>query len=313
MTLDLLEALERGLKERDKTRHEWDQSSIHVTDLAVALPIDDGGACPRSLWLRVHGAERKEQTLGKRLMFDNAHSIHERVAEFLRLGLPEEWVIEAIEESVSDKLPRKMKGRLDLKLRNTKTGVVLILDIKTVRGAAFKWLTKAKPSHIIQVQAYIMAAKADGGIIIYLDREGQNAALQFSVPRADARVIDAMARTHLVVDAPEPPPVLKPSVNRKEYKTMDSFYVNLPFQCGYCDMLDVSCKGALPPEQRDMGVVARIDKKKNAKSEIEWPLVRIGRGLNGEDNTAESPEEIRQLIRDHIANPTEEKDAEEVL
>ncbi len=32
---------------------EWDSRVVHVSDLAVALPMPDG-KCPRQLWLRQH-------------------------------------------------------------------------------------------------------------------------------------------------------------------------------------------------------------------------------------------------------------------
>lgn len=229
--LDLVTALHKGLQEKEKQRHEWDKTAIHVTDLSITLGGDDGG-CAHSLWKRVRNYPRAPETLGQMLMFDNAHSLHERAAELMDLGLPKDWEIVEIEKSVAHKLPKGMKGRLDVKLRNKESGVTLIVDIKTVRGNAFKFLDKPKPAHVLQVQTYIWAENADGGLIVYLDREGQNAVLQFSVPRADDRVLDAMARTVRLISAETPPPIMEPKVTYKTYKTVDALLVvKSPWQC----------------------------------------------------------------------------------
>ncbi len=259
--LDLITALQVGLQKKEEQRHAWDKSAIHVTDLAITLGGDDG-TCPLAVWMRLRGYARKPETLGKMLMFDNAHSLHERTAELLKLGLPaDEWVVESIEESVGKHLPRRMKGRLDVKLRHIHTGVVLVVDIKTVRGSAFNFLKEPKRAHVLQVQTYCMAVNAHGGLIVYVDREGQNAAVQFPVPRNDKRVIDAMARTHRILDADTPPDVLRPVVSRRSNKTRpDSVELSMPWQCRYCDLLDVSCRGALPPTLRELGIVARVNK-----------------------------------------------------
>lgn len=257
--LDLVTALHKGLQEKEKQRHEWDKTAIHVTDLSITLGGDDGG-CAHSLWKRVRNYPRAPETLGQMLMFDNAHSLHERAAELMDLGLPKDWEIVEIEKSVAHKLPKGMKGRLDVKLRNKESGVTLIVDIKTVRGNAFKFLDKPKPAHVLQVQTYIWAENADGGLIVYLDREGQNAVLQFSVPRADDRVLDAMARTVRLISAETPPPIMEPKVTYKTYKTVDALLVvKSPWQCDWCPLRGISCAGALGEHARRLDVEFRVN------------------------------------------------------
>ncbi len=264
---DLGKAVERGLKWQDKDR---DNSVLHVTDLATVLP---GEGCPRQLWLRLHGRKERELTPGQRLMFWHGNRIHEDLAELLHTGLPSEWEITAIEKDVE---ADGVIGRLDCLLYNPASGSYIVVDFKTSRGRAFGYLDDVKPAHKLQVQAYMYALSLTGiepeaGIVFYVDREGQNAMKQFTVQRNDGGVKDAIAETKDIAEGPEPD-ILEPKLDIRENKGPDSVKLKQPWQCDYCNFLDVSCKGALPYEWRDLGIVAKID-----NGQI-WPVDKVPEG-----------------------------------
>jgi len=254
MLPDLSKAVERGLKWQDKDR---DNSVLHVTDLATILP---GEGCPRQLWLRLHGREERQLTPGQRLMFWHGNRIHEDLAELLHNGLPSEWAITAIEKYVE---ADGVIGRLDCLLYNPISGSYIVVDFKTSRGRAFGYLDNVKPAHKLQVQAYMYALSLTGiepevGIVFYVDREGQNAMKQFTVQRNDCGVKDAIAETRDIAEGPEPD-ILEPKLDIRENKGPDSVKLKQPWQCDYCNFLDVSCNGALPSKMRELGIVGKLD------------------------------------------------------
>ena len=243
----LPQALETGLRNK---KDDWGDDKVHVSDLAVAV----GEKCARQLWLRLNGYEKKEHTAGQLLMFDHGNRIHERLVEVIKQGLPEHWTIQAVEQEVS---LGTVTGRYDTRMFNLAEGYEVIVDFKTTRGRAFNFLDKAKPAHILQVQAYMTGADADGGLVFYVDREGQNQARQFYVERDDEFVWWAVKNTKLIAHGKRPP-LLSPQVIVRENKGPDSVYLKQPWNCDYCDYLDVSCEGALPRAYRDLGIVGKI-------------------------------------------------------
>lgn len=243
----LPQALETGLRNK---KDDWGDDKVHVSDLAVAV----GEKCARQLWLRLNGYEKKEHTAGQLLMFDHGNRIHERLVEVIKQGLPEHWTIQAVEQEVS---LGTVTGRYDTRMFNLAEGYEVIVDFKTTRGRAFNFLDKAKPAHILQVQAYMTGADADGGLVFYVDREGQNQARQFYVERDDEFVWWAVKNTKLIAHG-KCPPLLSPQVSVRENKGPDSVYLKQPWNCDYCDYLDVSCEGALPRAYRDLGIVGKI-------------------------------------------------------
>ena len=244
----LPQALETGLRNQED---DWGDSRVHVSDLAVAI----GEKCARQLWLRLQGAKKKDLTAGQLLMFDHAHRIHERLVEVIRENLNGGWQIQAVEKQVSI---GDVTGRYDTRLWHDGEGWEIIVDFKTMRGRAFGYFKDAKPAHVLQVQAYVTAADADAGLLFYVDREGQNAARQFFVERDDARVFTALRHTLDIAKGPDPG-ILAPKVEVRQNKGPDSVYLKQPWNCDYCEYIDVSCPGALPKKMRELGIVGKIN------------------------------------------------------
>ncbi len=249
---DLPKALQKGLERKDDT---WDNTVLHVSDLSVALGPE--GTCPRSLWLRLKGAKKLPPTAGKLLMFDHGHRIHERVVEILEKGLPEKWQITGVEEPVRIE---GITGTLDFMVWDQETDTLVIVDFKTQRGRAFGYLNGPKPSHVLQVQSYMAAEDVDHGLLFYLDREGQNASVQFEVERDDQKVGWAIEEAKRIQAAKEAPPLLSAYLDITENKGPDSVKLKEPWQCSYCDYRHVSCEGALPKDMCDnSGIIGYID------------------------------------------------------
>lgn len=249
----LPQALERGMRAEKNDR---DESVLHVSDLAAYL---EDGKCPRQLWLRLSGAEKKPPTAGQMLMFRQGSRMHEYIIPYLEAGLQAlgegDWHIEAIEEGVL--LPGPTYGRFDARLTNGQNKI--IVDFKTLRGRAFSYLQEPKPMHVLQVQGYIAGDDADGGLLFYLDREGQNQARQFYVQRDDERIREAIKYCMDIAKSETPPAYLQPKVKVGKNKGPDSVKLELPWQCSYCEYLDVACMGALPQNERNNGIIGYLE------------------------------------------------------
>ena len=278
---DLPKALEEGMK-KEKPSNEWDEKKLHVSDLAVSLENPEDRKCPRQLWLRIHGAKKQELSAGKMLMFDNGQRLHDRVVELLRKGLPEGWNVEGAEESVSQQLPEGLTGRYDCLLSGPKN-TLLVVDFKTLRGRAFSYLDKPKPSHELQVRTYAYALNASAGMILYIDREGQNYAKQFIIPRNDEQVKKAIEIAKSIVEG-NIPPKLKPSLDIRENKGPNSVKLKEPWQCSYCEYRDVSCNGAVPREFRTSKIIGYLNEEgfepkkqfENLRKVVEFLLKEAG-------------------------------------
>ena len=242
--------MEEGLRNQ---KDDWGDNRLHVSDLSVYL---EDGKCPRELWLRLSGYEKRELTAGQMLMFSNAHGIHERIVNILEIPLLNNgWKIWKVEEPVK---VNGVKGRADMVIKHEE-GMEIVVDFKTLRGRAFQYLEQPKESHVLQVQAYMMGEGASKGIVFYLDREGQNAARQFVVDRDDETVSEAIKYAKSIQQMDQAPVELSPKIEIRKNKGPDSVYLKLPWQCDYCQYRDVSCEGALPQQYRDLGVVGKID------------------------------------------------------
>ncbi len=245
---DLTGALGRALAaEKDG----WDESGLHVSDLAAGLPSQQDRMCRRLLWLRLRGYEKKETSLWQRLMWDHGKRIEERVNDLIKDHLNGGWVI--VEQKGNERrveLPFGITGTYDLMLQNKHTGKRVIVDNKTIRGRAFNFLDTAKPSHVIQVRGYLMGADVNDGMLWYIDREGQNHPVTFHVERRDEFVKTAMDIILDIQDLSYPPLPMRPKFGINHGKTKVSITAGMPWQCDWCDYLDVSCGGALPKEMR---------------------------------------------------------------
>lgn len=242
ITNEVLTAIESGLQ--NLKIHEWDSKALHISDLGTVI---DG--CPRQLWLRLNGAKSRTLRLGELLMFDAGQRIHDRMVEALQLGGCS--VIDSELETGYMGLTGRYDAKLDIH------GHITIADFKTMRGAAFKHLPGPKPSHVAQVRGYLAAEDADAGLIIYIDREGQNGIRVFDVSRDDEEV-DSMVMKLKAIQGDERPPVLKPLLDLIERKNFKTVYVRQPWNCDYCRYIDVSCLGALPYDLRKNEIAGRI-------------------------------------------------------
>jgi hypothetical protein len=276
---DIRAAIDRALEEDDEA---WNDSALHVSDLSVALP--DGGGCPIALRKRMRGDPKEQPHLGIRVMFSHGQAIHDRFAELLKKGLDEvgsEWHVVAVEYPIPDhKLGTAEEGRADLVLErlelpeavaDASEGVpdvpfpevtgTLVVDWKTVRGRAMRYIRSGgpKPAHTLQVQTYARALDADGGLLVYVDREGQNGIEVFPVERDDERVTQmekAVERLRAMPEDPEPLDVgMGPQVSVRSNKGPDSVTLKRPWQASYCDFEDCPCAQTLPFEKEIVGYI----------------------------------------------------------
>lgn len=241
-------ALSKALK---KSPDSWGKSVLHISDLGVGI----GEGCPRSLWFRLHGERGKVAKTGKLFMFYHGHRLHGELVKLITPHLPKEWVFVKVEQPVE---LLGLTGRYDYQIIH-KSGRKVIVDFKTTRGKSFSYLTKPKPSNVIQVQGYMAAEDADAGILWYIDREGQNATKQFTVQRDDAKVIAACKVLKSIADSEDCPPILPPVIKTTKNKKNCSVRIEMPWQCNYCDYLDISCPGSLKKKHRDLGVIGYWD------------------------------------------------------
>ena len=255
---DLSTALEKGLQlAEDNSR---DNSVLHVTDLAVTI----GEGCPRQLWLKLKGADKRQTSAGILLMYWHGKRIHVDLVDLLRAGLTAEWEVIGVEVPMEFD---DVHGTADMVLSNTLRHEIIVADFKTMRGRGFYFLNdEAKPAHKLQVQTYCYGLDrtrpydVDGGLVFYVDREGQNAFQQFPVERDDNVVNEAIIAAKIIRDSAQAPDILDPIVREgKATKTKGTpITIKMPWMCDYCDYINVSCPGALPNEVREMGVVGHM-------------------------------------------------------
>jgi len=252
--IDLPSIVEQSLMSEPDT---WDDTRIHASDLPVAVAEQDDKKCPRQLWLRLRGAEKKVRHRGELLMLKHGSDIHESIVPHIESGLPGDWCVVGREQAVEYE---GVTGRYDLALSEGPFYAhTYIVDFKTIRGRAFHFLDGPKPAHELQVRFYIAATNSEGGLLLYIDREGQNYMRQFTVGRDDKQVDDAITVARAIACQPEPPSVLMPKLQINANKGPDSVKILMPWQCSYCDYIDISCPGALRPEARTNKIVGHID------------------------------------------------------
>jgi CRISPR/Cas system-associated exonuclease Cas4 (RecB family) len=279
---NLVQALDMGLQviEAEDNR---DNSRLHVTDLAATIP---GEGCPRQLWLQLRGSPKRTKTAGQLLMLRNAKRIHDDLTEIFKKGLPREWDIVGVETKLEFD---GIIGTADLFVRNAQSGQHIVIDYKTSRGRAFYYLSqdnKPKPAHELQVRTYMYGASrmwpnmniCDTGLVYHVDREGQNASLQFPVTRNDEAVKQAIAEAKEIVAMEKIPDMIEPVIKLgKETKTLGvPVNIALSWMCDYCDYRDVSCHSPLIYDHRSLGVVGHMvagdfkPKKETPLDVIDW-------------------------------------------
>lgn len=225
---------------------------LYVSDLGYAY-----GLCEKQLWLKLQKAPQKELGYNEILMFQQGELTHIETVEMIKYGLDDYWEIVAVEKSVRG---LGLIGRYDFKLRGQRDETVIV-DTKSSRGKNFDFLDRdgCKPEPKAQVKGYIQMDGADYGILFYVDREGQNGVRQFPVMPEDMR--PKIEKLKEIRDR-EAPLKMLPKIRIRQNKSANSIYIGLPWQCKYCNFLDISCEGALPEKWRNInGIVAKQGKK----------------------------------------------------
>lgn len=247
---------------------EWDESAVHVSDYKYALYHEDGG-CDRQLWHRMRGHDRREKNLYERIMHQQGHAMQTRFSWLIHRGLPDGWRVHVIEADISDGLPRDDIGSCDLVLAGP--GVLMGVEMKTQRGGAFRYLDKlgAKDSHKMQAAGELYALRnlyPDREVlqrILYIDREGQNAARVYPVQwseQTEQYVEFASSYVNRIKELQDGvPPVLEPNVRVRVNKGRNSIYLEEPWNCSYCDFNGPACPGAMPARLTERGIVAKGD------------------------------------------------------
>lgn len=258
--ISLIPALGKRILEEDQPRP--DDGFIHASDLGLALGHEKDG-CQRAYWLMANGAERTPRTPGRSLMTNAGKLIHDYLPDLLGRALmfDSDWVVDGIEVPVEYEVDGiVVRGTYDVKLRNVVTGQTCIVDFKTKRGGAFRYLTEPKPGNKLQVQCYVEAEDADFGHLLYVDREGQNFMVEFGVERDTVAVKNAVHELDRIRHLTDPPPVIPLKLERKKNKGPDSLYLKLPWQIDWCDLKECACKAALP-KLPPKGIVAKLEEK----------------------------------------------------
>jgi hypothetical protein len=252
---DLVEALSQGLHERDASDDSWDELELHASDLAASESVVKNPVarkCARQLKMRLNGVDQRKHTDGELLMFDQGQAIHERLSQLIESGfklVKSGWIIAYTELPSSDNLPGDIEGTLDVMLYGP-NGEKVIVDYKTLRGGAFRWLTRVKEANKLQIQSYMMAHDADFGIVVYVDREGSNFARQFVVQRDDEAVILAQREVEALRASATLPPVITADYGalRETKKKGLAVPVAQPWQCTWCRYHVSHCPGAVPED-----------------------------------------------------------------
>lgn len=242
----------------DSDGREWDDSAIHVSDYSVILEPDDR-KCERQLWHRIQGDERADDSLWKEVMFDQGDAMQVRFSYYIHFGLPDDWEVFGIEVDCTGYLPTATDtGSADLVLWKPDEEQFLVVEIKTQRGRSFNYLksdNQPKESHRLQAEGYLYGLTRRfedqfedptvNGCVFYLDREGQNEPLMFPVDRQDERIDRASVKANGIAGQTEAPEIMQIGAKVSRNKGPDSVYLDVPWQCQYCEYRGVSCEGAI--------------------------------------------------------------------
>ena len=243
--MDILKALSDGMKTLDEAKRPWDETKLHISDLGVWSGLKESDRkCPRQLWYRLRGRRQEPMTDGKRLMFSQGN----RIEELAISALKTQGVVESAKVNVSDLC---ITGETDVLLKDPETGELVIVDVKTRRGNAFRFNNLVKPAEKMQVIGYAIKLEnrpgcpmIHRGAILEIDREGQNFArvFEFDIRQKEySEYKEAYSEILYIQDSKEPPAGLKPTLIRKENKGQDSLKLNIPWQCRYCNYAKTCC------------------------------------------------------------------------
>ena len=262
----LADQVEHALK-RAVQRKSWARNGkLYISDLKWGIPLEEGGDCPKKLWAKMRNEPERAAGPGVELMLAAGDRLHEAVAGWLKDHLEGDWVVHAVEKKVQY---QELHGRMDIELRALNSRNVGVIDVKTKRGAAFGYLNEAHRADILQVQCYMECTDplpAETGLLVYMDREGQNWIKCFPVKRNPQAVLHAYNRVVQIRQAAmdgEVVPGMAPVVTVKQNKGPDSITVKWPWQVEWCPLEHCYCKARIK-KALPKGVLAHV----NAKGEV---------------------------------------------
>jgi hypothetical protein len=267
---DLVAAAERGLRAK-AARDPWGGSFLHCSDLGQGLP--DG--CLRQVWLRLNDHPQNDDDLGKLWRFARGNQVHEALTPLLEEGLSDGWEVVGAEIALGPELEKLFgieRGSMDLLLWHPVLRCTLVVDYKTVKTGGLLRLSSPKPENVLQVQGYTEGAELAfersclGGVLIYVDREGQGGFKSFFV-RRDRAAVEAAAEKLRALRTMEEPPPGPPPAGKKEhwrcqYRTRDGEVSSCPFY-------EISCPGSLALASEGVEVIIELDLVAALKASLE--------------------------------------------
>jgi hypothetical protein len=265
---------DRIRKERGK---DWTRNGrIYVSDLDVVLGPEHHGRCPRQFWHVLRDEPQEPDAPGTMLMFWNGERIHDWVQKNVLPNLGDEWELLGVEVRTTPDPDKEIGGRYDAKIHHKPSGFTIVLDIKTIRGAGFRFGDVVKESAVIQVESYIEGERlkgepADAGMVLVVDREGQNFMEQSEIIEPNPkRIRKAMWVAKYIRDMSEPPPPMAPEIKLEKRKGPDSVYLKMRWQAAYCRLKKCACREVLPERFEKWTLVGHLeDRAFKPKDDIE--------------------------------------------
>ncbi len=216
---------------------------IHVSSLYGCLRANVMSQFPDKF-------KTRDKTLGEYLQMYIGTLAHTMLEDFAKC-VSERIEFVFSEKDISKYLPKGIAGRMDMLVKDKKTGKYYIVDLKTMRPNAFKYGNLVKDNYIAQTNTYKhglvnMASKYQDAdiLLIAMDRSGTNDMQILDVPLIETKEIENLIEQNLralklyeqVGELPDPVlPIV--NVDGKRLPT------KLTWQCDYCKFYKISCEG----------------------------------------------------------------------
>jgi Holliday junction resolvase-like predicted endonuclease len=233
-----------------KDRQDWKRGGkLYISDIGF-------WGCKLGKWRQLKDYPQNEAKPGELLMWRQGDRLEEEVADALADALVSFGGWELVDRQTSaeyDEIP----GRLDILLRNTFTKELVVVEVKSKRGQAFQYLDEPKHPNVCQTLAYMRSVGASRGLLIYVDREGQNFIRIFEV--LDDGTVDLdqeIADLRALRDSDTPPSCMKAVLKRRRNKGPDSLYLSMPTEVKWCSDRECPCKKAIG--NLPSGIVAKV-------------------------------------------------------
>jgi len=242
-----------------KENKQYSSGNLYISDLgrSSCIPASDR-KCQRQLWHRLNGADSNPLKAGQLLMFQQGSSLEEQIVELLKKSLPYYFKVVATQMDVS--LGSPLNGRLDILVADMNSGEMEVIDVKTVRGGAFRYRDEIKETDKFQVAGYIYAlrkmmfADITKGCILQVDREGQNFTRHYHFDfhhELQQEIESTITELGWIAESDDPPEYHPIKITVNENKGDDSIKAELPWQCNYCQYRNISCQTAIPKKYHD--------------------------------------------------------------